>query len=81
MFRERVYVLGAGERAQGRSWNALRTRKDAGMHVVGWDGVVGRQEGAKRGVQLCPGGVSRPKRVSTAVIVALEDRRRRISCE
>jgi len=38
------------------------------MHVVGWDGVVGRQEGAKRGVQRCPEGFHGPKRVSTAFI-------------
>ena len=39
IFRERVYVLGAGERAQAIV-ELLRTRKDAGMHVVGWDGVL-----------------------------------------
>src|SRR6185312_2249201 len=35
-FRERVYVLGAGERAQ-MVVQILRTRKDAGMEVVGFD--------------------------------------------
>src|ERR1700722_1064968 len=36
VFRERVYVLGAGERAQ-TIVELLRARKDAGMEVVGWD--------------------------------------------
>src|ERR1700735_3819596 len=39
MFRERVYVLGAGERAK-TIVTLLGARKDAGMEVVGWDGVV-----------------------------------------
>src|ERR1700733_5397063 len=39
MFRERVYVLGAGARAHAIV-KLLQTRRDAGMHVVGWDGVV-----------------------------------------
>src|ERR1700760_3763962 len=39
MFRERVYVLGAGVRAK-TVVDLLEGRRDAGMHVVGWDGVV-----------------------------------------
>src|ERR1700677_823264 len=39
VFRERVYVLGAGERAQAIV-ELLRVRKDAGMEVIGWDGVL-----------------------------------------
>ncbi len=35
MFRERVYVMGGGERAQ-TVVRTLQTRKDAGMEVVGW---------------------------------------------
>ena len=55
MFRERVYVLGAGERAQ-TIVELLQTRKDAGMHVdwLGW--CADRQGGAQRGVQCCAGG-------------------------
>jgi hypothetical protein len=46
MFRERVYVLGSGERAR-TVVETLRTRRDAGMEVVGWRGegeVDGRIE-------------------------------------
>jgi sugar transferase (PEP-CTERM system associated) len=37
--RERVYVLGTGERAQ-RLVNGLRTRSELGIEVVGWSGNV-----------------------------------------
>ena len=36
VFRERVYVLGSGERAR-TVVETLRTRRDAGMEVVGGD--------------------------------------------
>jgi sugar transferase (PEP-CTERM system associated) len=38
--RERVYVLGSGERAE-RLVEALRSRKELGMDVVGWAGAIG----------------------------------------
>ena len=37
--RERVYVLGMGERAQ-RLVNGLRTRAELGIEVIGWSGNV-----------------------------------------
>ena len=37
--RERVYVLGTGERAQ-RLVNGLRSRSESGIEVVGWSGNV-----------------------------------------
>jgi hypothetical protein len=37
MFRERVYVLGCGERARAVV-ELLRASRDAGMEVVGWKG-------------------------------------------
>jgi len=37
--RERVYVLGTGERAQ-RLVNGLRVRATMGIEVVGWTGDV-----------------------------------------
>lgn len=40
IFRERVYVLGCGERAQ-QIVDAIGTRKDFGMEVVGWGGADG----------------------------------------
>jgi sugar transferase (PEP-CTERM system associated) len=38
-FRERVYVLGTGERAQ-RLVNGLRGRSELGVEVVGWSGTM-----------------------------------------
>ena len=38
-FRERVYVLGTGERAQ-RLVNGLRSRAELGVEVVGWSGTM-----------------------------------------
>ena len=40
ILRERVYVLGGGERAQ-RLVQALRTRHELGMDVIGWVGAMG----------------------------------------
>jgi sugar transferase (PEP-CTERM system associated) len=37
--RERVYVLGTGDRAQ-RLVNGLRTRQELGIEVVGWSGNI-----------------------------------------
>ncbi|HEX5481600.1 MAG TPA: TIGR03013 family XrtA/PEP-CTERM system glycosyltransferase [Terriglobia bacterium] len=38
--RERVYVMGSGERAE-RLVQSLRSRPDLGLEVVGWAGAVG----------------------------------------
>jgi sugar transferase (PEP-CTERM system associated) len=40
ILRERVYVLGMGERAQ-RLVNGLRSRSELGVEVVGWSGNLG----------------------------------------
>jgi sugar transferase (PEP-CTERM system associated) len=71
-FRERVYVLGTGDRAQ-RLLNGLRQRSELGIEVVGWtggiEGELTRETVAKHLVGLARGsGVHR-------VIVALPDRR------
>ncbi len=71
--RERVYVLGTGERAN-RLVETLRTRAELGMEVVGWagavsNGSVNRETLGSRLVEL-----GRDGRVDR-VIVALEDRR------
>jgi sugar transferase (PEP-CTERM system associated) len=71
-FRERVYVLGMGERAQ-RLVNGLRVRSDLGIDVVGWssnlEGAVTRDSLASHLSGLI-GGQSVHR-----VIVALSDRR------
>jgi sugar transferase (PEP-CTERM system associated) len=74
IFRERVYVLGAGERAQGIV-DLLQTRKDAGMHVVGWDGVLADKAERKEAFNAALERFSGSKPRIDRVIVALEDRR------
>src|SRR5258705_12878244 len=74
MFRERVYVLGAGGRAQA-SVELLRTRKDAGMHVVGWDGVLADKNERKEAFNAALERFAGPRPGVDRVIVALEDRR------
>lgn len=74
IFRERVYVLGSGERAQMVA-ETLRTRRDAGMEVVGFEpsplDKQERKEAFRAALESFRGrnpGVDR-------VIIALEDRR------
>jgi sugar transferase (PEP-CTERM system associated) len=74
IFRERVYVLGAGERAH-TIVKLLQTRRDAGMHVVGWDGVVADKAERKEAFSAALDRFSGPKSQVDRVIVALEDRR------
>jgi sugar transferase (PEP-CTERM system associated) len=70
--RERVYVLGLGERAQ-RLVNGLRTRAELGVEVAGWSGNV---EGAlsREAIAAHLMELIREHRVHR-VIVAMEDRR------
>ena len=69
--RERVYVLGTGERAQ-RVIQGLRQRSDLGIEVVGWtgnlEGIPTREEMATHLLELGRGRVHR-------VILAMSDRR------
>jgi len=74
IFRERVYVLGAGERAR-TIVELLQGRKDAGMHVVGWDGVLTDKIERKEAFSAALERFSGPKSQVDRVIVALEDRR------
>jgi sugar transferase (PEP-CTERM system associated) len=73
IFRERVYVLGCGQRAKVVV-NLLRTSRDAGLEVVGWKGesaMQGRLDHfAAELREFCnsTNGIDR-------VIVAMEDRR------
>ena len=70
--RERVYVLGTGERAQ-RLVNGLRARSDLGIDVVGWSGNV---EGAltREAIASHLMDLMRQNRAHR-VIVAMPDRR------
>jgi sugar transferase (PEP-CTERM system associated) len=70
--RERVYVLGTGERAQ-RLVNGLRARSELGIEVVGWsgnvEGAVTRDSVASHLMDLVR------QRHAHRVIVAMPDRR------
>jgi len=72
LFRERVYVLGTGDRAQ-RLLDGLRQRTELGIEVVGWTGnIPGEFTRETVGSHLL--GVAREKGVHR-VIVAMPDRR------
>ena len=73
--RERVYVLGVGDRAQ-RLVNGLRARAELGIEVIGWSGNV---EGAPTRDALANHLMEliRTQRVHR-VIVAMSDRRGRL---
>ncbi|WP_263367326.1 TIGR03013 family XrtA/PEP-CTERM system glycosyltransferase [Edaphobacter bradus] len=74
IFRERVYVLGGGERARAVV-ETLRARKDVGMEVVGWgETALGKSE-RKQAFTSALAPFLAPKPVVDRVIVALEDRR------
>lgn len=77
-FRERVYVLGTGERAQ-RLLNGLRERSELGIEVVGWtgnaEGELTRETVASHMLNLArENGIHR-------VIVAMPDRRNTLPVE
>ena len=72
--RERVYLLGDGERAK-RLLESIRTRGELGMDLVGWTGEASSNEDATR---ESFGGVLRKLASQGSVdrvIVALKDRR------
>jgi sugar transferase (PEP-CTERM system associated) len=77
-FRERVYVLGTGDRAL-RLLNGLRERSELGIEVVGWTGNI---EGAltRETVATHLVGMARENGVHR-VIVAMPDRRGRLPVE
>lgn len=73
-FRERVYVLGGGERAQ-TIVTMLKTRRDAGMEVIGWDPPP---VDARETRELFAPALEQfrgPKPGVDRVIVAMQDRR------
>ncbi|MGA9070784.1 MAG: TIGR03013 family XrtA/PEP-CTERM system glycosyltransferase [Terracidiphilus sp.] len=73
IFRERVYVLGCGERARSVV-QLLRETRGAGMEVIGWKEDVDPQGGLDRfAAELSAFRQSRPG--IDRIIVAMEDRR------
>jgi sugar transferase (PEP-CTERM system associated) len=73
-FRERVYVLGAGERAQ-MVVSLLRNRRDAGMEVVGCDGFADDKAERHEVFGTAMADIDGSKHHIDRVVVALEDRR------
>jgi sugar transferase (PEP-CTERM system associated) len=71
-FRERVYVLGTGDRAQ-RLVDGLQKRSELGVEVVGWTGNI-QGELTRDGVATHLIGIATEKGVHR-VIVAMPDRR------
>ena len=71
--RERVYVLGAGERAK-RLVEVLRARKELGMDVVGGPGVVGNGSLSRETLASTLTALQKNRGVDR-VIVAMADRR------
>jgi len=74
IFRERVYVLGGGEKAR-TVVDTLQARKDVGMEVVGWGETAVEKEDRKEAFISALMPFLAPKPVVDRVIVALEDRR------
>ncbi len=70
---ERVYVLGAGERAN-RLVEMLRTRADLGMEVVGWAGASGNGSLSREALANILAAAAKNRSVDR-MIVALADRR------
>ncbi len=73
VFRERVYVLGSGERARAVS-ETLRTRRDAGMEVVAGEGT-GPYNGDLDRFAADLRAFAKSKTRIDRIIVAMEDRR------
>lgn len=71
-FRERIYVLGTGDRAE-RLVKGLRDRSELGIEVVGWTGNL-EGELTREAVGTHLGGLARENGVHR-VIVAMPDRR------
>ena len=74
IFRERVYVLGAGERAR-KVVEILKTRRDAGMEVVSGSPDDGSCEEFERFARDLR-SFCKPKQSIERVLVAMEDRRK-----
>lgn len=74
LFREHIYVLGTGERAQ-LVVDKLRSQRDLGIEVVGWSGAIGNGSLTSDDfAKALSAGCSREARVDR-VIVALPERR------
>ncbi|HEY0162401.1 MAG TPA: TIGR03013 family XrtA/PEP-CTERM system glycosyltransferase [Edaphobacter sp.] len=74
VFRERVYVLGGGDRAR-MVVDTLRMRKDAGMEIVGFEETPDNKEERKEAFTAALESFRGKAPGVDRVIIALEDRR------
>ncbi|HEU4634823.1 MAG TPA: TIGR03013 family XrtA/PEP-CTERM system glycosyltransferase [Edaphobacter sp.] len=74
IFRERVYVLGGGDRARMIA-EMLRQRKDAGMEVIAFEPMPVDRDERKQAVKATLESFRGRTRSVDRVVVALEDRR------
>ena len=72
-FRERLYLLGTGERAK-RLAEALRARPELGIDLVGWTGALGNGSLTREAMGSALTELTR-KRGVDRVVVSLADRR------
>ena len=73
-FRERVFVLGGGERAQ-TIVDMLQSRTDAGMEVIGWKPLLGDAVSERETFAAALEDLRGPKPKVDRIIVAMQDRR------
>ena len=77
VFRERVYVLGSGERARGIV-DLIAARKDIGMEIVAWEGASGGETPVSREdfeTALTHFRDEKGKLTINRIVVAMQDRR------
>ena len=79
IMRERVYLIGEGERAK-RIADAIRTRRELGMDVVGWAGESVNGELTRNNLASLLLGM-KEKPAMDRVVVALTDRRSKMPVE
>ncbi len=74
IFREGIYVLGAGEYARSVVQH-IESRKDLGMEVRGWDGISSTKEERRRSAAENLARLNAEHLKINRIIIAMEDRR------
>lgn len=74
VFRERIYILGAGDFASNVI-STIRSRKDGSIEIVGWDQPSADRAARKESFTSALQGFQGPNPKIDRVVIALEDRR------
>ena len=77
VFRERVFVLGSGERARGIV-DLISSRRDIGMEIVAWEGGINGEAPASRdefATELSHFRDEKGKLTINRIVIAMQDRR------